>query len=85
MSDAHLGSGSDADVTRELKAGWFRRKFGGDLKFGCELMAGHLVVVRTTWPNKGAAANRRPAGQSDVSYEFARDHCSPPGVSGGGR
>lgn len=36
-------------------------------------------------PNKGAASNCRPALQSDGSEEFARDCCSRPGVSGGGR
>jgi hypothetical protein len=41
--------------------------------------------VKTTSPNKCAAANRRPAVQSDGLGEFARDCCGPPGISGGGR
>jgi hypothetical protein len=32
-----------------------------------------------------AAANRRPALPSDGSGESARDRCTQPGVSGGGR
>ncbi|HEY5767427.1 MAG TPA: GNAT family N-acetyltransferase [Candidatus Udaeobacter sp.] len=36
-------------------------------------------------PNQSAVAHRRPALQSDGSGEFARDCCSRPGVSGGGR
>ncbi len=43
------------------------------------------VFGRKTQPNQGAAANRRPAGQSDGSGEFASDSCSRPGASGGGR
>ena len=34
---------------------------------------------------QSAAANRRPALQSGGSGDFARDSCSRPGVSGGGR
>src|SRR5712664_4112624 len=32
--------------------------------------------MRAAWPNKGAAASRRPGGQSDGSGGFRRDHCS---------
>ena len=44
-----------------------------------------IFEIRNKGPNQNAAANRRPAEQSDGSPEFARDCCSRPGVSGGGR
>ena len=44
-----------------------------------------VFELRKKEPNQGAAANSRPAGQSDGSLEFVRDCCSRPGVSGGGR
>jgi membrane associated rhomboid family serine protease len=54
---------------------------------GPPILIGVLLASLMTrlWPNPSAAANRRPALQSDGSAEVARDCCSRPGVSGGGR
>jgi hypothetical protein len=44
-----------------------------------------IALLLRRAPNNGAAANRRPAGQSDGSGDFVSESCSRPGVSGGGR
>jgi len=54
------------------------------LPYGAAVSAFFLWITKRT-PNKGAAANRRPAGQSDGSDNSVSDCCSRPGVSGGGR
>jgi len=47
------------------------------------------MEMTTTWPNKGAAANRRPAGQLDgsdnLSATVAADRAFPAAVAELGR
>jgi len=52
-------------------------------------MSSIFSVTMTTWPNQGAAANRRPAGQSDgldnLSAIVAADRAFPAAVAELGR